>query len=254
MPKVAREARDAAALISFGLRPRLRPENEAAYGDLLARFRVDAEFRSVVEGVADGLGLLVLGAGPFGLALGVREGSPFALRLSDYKANLSVEDRLLHGLVHLAVAAYCYPTAASLDDEAAVQRVSTTGLERYLRAACERLAQRFPDVDPRDDQLELEQAWRIYHRRNATRDTPDGRRATRSTQGIIAHALETLADQGFLRRISDAEAGTYQALARYRIQVRELAAHEGYRLLVGAARAGDKATAGTATGMGVPVT
>ena len=167
---------------------------------------------------------------------GPQEGSVFALRLSDYKSSLTVEDRLLHGLVHLAIAAYCYPTAASLDDEAAVQRVSATGIERYLRDVCERLAGRLADVDPRDDQPELEQAWRIYHRRNATRDTGDGRRAPKSTQGIIGHALETLADQGFLRRVSDAEGGTYQALARYRIQVREMAAHEGYRLLVGAAR------------------
>lgn len=243
MARIAGEARDASVLISFGLRPRLRPENEAAYGSLLARYRVDADFRSLVESVADGLGLLVLGAGPFGLALGPQEGSVFALRLADYKTNLTVEDRLLHGLVHLAVAAYCYPTAASLDDEAAVQRVSATGIERYLRDACERLSQRFPDQDPLDDQPELEQAWRIYHRRNATRDTGDGRRAPKSTQGIIGHALETLADQGFLRRVSDTEGGTFQALARYRIQVRELAAHEGYRLLVGATRGAETAAA-----------
>lgn len=223
-------------LLVFGLRPRLRPENEPDYKALLERFRVDAEFRAVVESIADGLGLLILGAGPFGLALGPQEGSVFALKLADYKSNLSVEDRLLHGLVHLAIAAYCYPTAVSLDDEAAVQRVSVLSLERYLRDACERLSRRFGDADPRDDQPELEQAWRIYHRRNATRDTGDGRRSPKSTQGIIGYALEALAEQGFLRRVSEAEGGLFQALARYRIQVRELAAHEGYRLLVGAGR------------------
>jgi hypothetical protein len=252
MSRVADEARDASILIAFGLRPRLRPENEPDYGSLLARYRIDADFRSVVEAVAEGLGLLVLGGGPFGLALGPQEGSVFALRLSDYKSSLTVEDRLLHGLVHLAIAAYCYPTAASLDDEAAVQRVSATGIERYLRDVCERLAGRLADVDPRDDQPELEQAWRIYHRRNATRDTGDGRRAPKSTQGIIGHALETLADQGFLRRVSDAEGGTYQALARYRIQVREMAAHEGYRLIVGAARGGEAALASPTQPLGAP--
>lgn len=234
MPDAAREAGDAARLIACGLRPRLRPENEPDYATLLGRYRVDAGFREVVGAVAAGLGLSVLEAGQFGLSLAAEEGSVFALRLSDYRANLSVEDRLIHGLVHLAAAAYCYPTAASLDDEAAVQRVSVRGLEQYLREACERLASRFGDADPRDDQPELEHAWRIYHRRNATRDTGDGRRSPRSTQGMISYALETLADQGFLRKVGDADGDTYQALARYRIQVRELAAHEGYRLLAGA--------------------
>lgn len=226
-------AGDAARLIAFGLRPRLRPEAEPEYGALVTRYRVDAGFREVAGAVSGGLGLSILDAGPYGVVLGAEEGSPFGYRLADYRQGLTVDDRLLHGLVHLAAAAYCYPTAASLDDEAAVQRVTVHGVERYLREACQRLADHVGDADPREDQPELEQAWRIFHRRNATRDTGDGRRAGKSTQAMIHVALETLADQGFLRRMGDAEGGTYQALHRYRLQVRELAAHEGYRLLVG---------------------
>lgn len=224
-------AGDAARLVAFGLRPKLRPESEPDYGSLVTRYRVDAAFRDVVGAVSAGLGLAVLDAGPFGVVLGAEDGSPFAYRLGDYRQNLTVDDRLLHGLVHLAIAAYCYPTAASLDEEAAVQRVTVLGVERYLREACQRLAERAGDADPREDQPELEQAWRIFHRRNATRDSADGRRLGKSTQSMIHVALETLADNGFLRRITDAEGGTYQALHRYRLQVRELAASEGYRLL-----------------------
>lgn len=228
---------DAARLVACGVRPRLRPEADPEYGRLLDRYRVDGVFRRLTDEVASGLGLAILHAGVFGLALGAEEGSVFAYRLGDYRANLTVDLRLLHGLVHLAVAAYCYPTAQSLDEEGSVQRISVHSLERYLSDACERLADSNPQADPPEDQPELEQAWRLWRRRQSARETGDGRRTAQSTTGIISYALETLADQGFLRKVSEVEGDTYQVLARYRVQVRELAAHEGYRMLtaVGAA-------------------
>ncbi len=224
-------AEHAARLVGFGLQARLRPGAEPEYADLIQRYEGDGDFRALVAAVAAGLGLEVLEVGEFGLALGAESGSLFAYRLRDYRATPTVEDRLLHGLVHLGAAAYCYPSARDLDERGSVKRISVGGLELYLREVCERLAEQRGESDPREDQPETEQAWRIYHRRNATRDSARGRTHHKSTQGIVRHALEFLAEQGFLRKLSDEEGGTFQVLARYRVQVRELAAHEGYRLL-----------------------
>lgn len=231
LPAQLRSAERAARLLAYGLQPRLRPGGEPEYAELIQRYESDGDFRTLVAAVAAGLRLELLEAGEFGLALGAESGSLFAYRLRDYRATASVEDRLLHGLVHLGAAAYCYPSARDLDEHASVKRISVAALELYLREVCERLAEQQGESDPREDQPETEQAWRIYHRRNATRESTAGRTHHKSTQGIVRHALEFLAEQGFMRKLSDDEGGSYQVLARYRIQVRELAAHEGYRML-----------------------
>jgi hypothetical protein len=230
-PAHLQSAERAARLLAYGLQARLRPGGEPEYAELIQCYESDGDFRTLVAAVAAGLRLEVLEAGEFGLALGAESDSLFAYRLRDYRATTSVEDRLLHGLVHLAAASYCYPSARDLDERASVKRISVGALELYLREVCERLAEQRGESDPREDQPETEQAWRIYHRRNATRESPAGRTHHKSTQGIVRHALEFLAEQGFLRKLSDDEGGTFQVLARYRIQVRELAAHEGYRML-----------------------
>jgi hypothetical protein len=229
----AREAGAAAQLIAYGLQPRLRPAADGAYLDLLSRYRGEAAFRDVVEHVADGLGLAILDAEASGLVLAPRPDSVFALRLTDYRANLGVNERLLHGLIHVAIAAYCYPTPASLLDDD-VRVCSVAAVERWLRDAAERLRERHGDVDPDADQPELEQAWRLYLRRQPVRETADGRAGVSTTGGMVKFALERLADHGFLVKLSDADAGTYRALHRYRVEVRELAAVEAYRVLTGA--------------------
>ena len=98
---------DAAQLIAFGLRPRLRPSHAAAYAELLQRYRGESPLREHVALIARGLGLVVLGEVDQGLVLGAEEGGPFAVRLLDYRrSGLSVEERLCHGLIHLAIAAW----------------------------------------------------------------------------------------------------------------------------------------------------
>lgn len=234
MSAAALDAGAAAQLVGFGLSPRLRPAGDPAYAALVERFATDTGFADVVEQVAGGLGLAVLDVGASGIVLAPGPESPFAQRLSDYRANLSVNERLLHGLVHLAIAAYCYPTAASLG-EGDVRTCSVAAVERYLRDAATRLRERHGERDPDADTPELEQAWRLYLRRQATRDTADGRVGVSTTSAMVRFALERLAEQGMLTRTSDAEGGTYQALQRYRVEVRELAAGQAYRVLTAAA-------------------
>lgn len=228
------DAGAAAQLIGYGLQPRLRPAATPSYAHLVERHLGDVAFRDLVEHIADGLGLVVLDvSGPSGLTLAAVQGSPFELRLGDYRANLSADDRLLHGLIHLGIAAYSFPTSASLTDDD-VRTASVAQVEASIRSACTRLAQRAGPADPSADQPETEQAWRLYLRRASTRDTADGRVGVNTTTGMVKYAFERLVAAGLASRASDAGGGTYRMLGRYRIGVRELAATAAYRELLDA--------------------
>lgn len=218
---------DAARLLAYGLRPGIRPSKEPDYAELLRRYRLESPLRERVIAVASGLGLAVLGETDLGIVLGAEEEGPFALRLNDYRRNLSVEDRMCHGLVQLAVAAWCFPNARALEDPDSIAgaRVSVRRLVEHLVGLCEELKERSAG-DPDAGSPELQEAWRTILARAATRATPDGRRAAATLAGMVAHALEFLERGGLMRKIGDADGGTWQALAAYRLQVRELAAHD----------------------------
>lgn len=221
-------AEDAARLLGYGLRPTLRPSKEPDYAQLLRRFRLESPLRERVVAIASGLGLVVLGDTDLGIVLGAQERGPFAMRLSDYRrSNLSVEERMCHGLVQLAIAAWCFPNARALEDPDSIAgtRVSVRRLVEHLVGLCEELKERSGE-DPDAGTPELHEAWRTILGRAATRGTPDGRRAAGTLTGMVAHALEFLERGGLMRKIGDADGGTWQALAAYRLQVRELGAHE----------------------------
>ena len=234
------DAGAASQLIGYGLQPRLRPASAPAYARLVERYRGDVAFRELVDHVADGLGLVVLDvAGATGVTLAATEGSAFELRLADYRANLSTDDRLLHGLIHVGIAAYGYPTSASLTDDD-VRQASVADVEAFIRAGCLALAERAGGADdPSPDQPETEQAWRLYLRRQSARETADGRVGVSTTTGMVKYAFERLVSAGMATRVSDAEGGTYRLLGRYRIGVRELAATSAYRQLMDALADGD---------------
>jgi hypothetical protein len=226
------DAADAAQLLSYGLQPRLRPAGTAGYAELVSRYQADVGFRDLVGAVADGLGVTVLDvSAASGVVLAAVPGSPFELRLGDYRANLSADDRLLHGLVHVGIAAYAFPTPASLADDD-VRQASVNAVESFLRSACERLRDRAGPDGVADDRSEFEQAWRLYLRRQPTRDTADGRVGASTTVGIVKYACERLVTAGMATRVSDRDGGTYRLLSRYRIGVRELAATRTYHVLM----------------------
>src|SRR4051812_12866917 len=101
----------AAELVAFGLRTGARPTDGNPYGQLLERYRTSTSFRDAVDTIAGGLGLIVLGAPPrAGLVLTTQPGSVFAVRMADLRSgNLGADDKLIAGLVVLAVAAYAFP-------------------------------------------------------------------------------------------------------------------------------------------------
>lgn len=225
------QIRDAARLIALALEPERRPTSDADYGRLIRLWQDEPQFEQVVRAVATGLGLRIIDVSDFGATIGAHPDSPFGLTVADYRQNLTSEERLIHGLVQVGLAAYLYPRTEDLESEAEIRTASVLELETYLRETCEQLSAQHRDLDAPADAPELDRAWRAYLRWPSTRETSDARRAAKTTTGVIAHALARLAELGLLRRVGDAKGGIYQALRRYRVQVRELALHDALAAL-----------------------
>jgi hypothetical protein len=231
MTVTAPDLRDVGILISCALRPKNRPAADPIYREVLGRYRTEPDFRNATIYVLDGMDLQVLSeAAELGLILGPRRESLFAARLSDVPNVAGVEQRLLVGLITAGVAAYAFPTADAFDDDR-VRWVRVADLERFLRETCESLKR---DADAPLDDEGLEEAWRVYERMPAVHRPEKGRTAGRLSPSCttywVGNVLAWLTDQG-MARPADRGADTYQLLERFRVQVREMAGHEAYRLL-----------------------
>ncbi|WP_138733589.1 hypothetical protein [Modestobacter excelsi] len=222
---------DAARLISYGLRPKMLPARDEEYRTLVGRARTDDDFTAAVHAVAAGLGLVVIEVTErTGIVVASTEDSPFAIRMTDYARRTSSEgkaaERVVHALAHLGAATLAYPRPADLADESYIGRISTEGVDAFVREACARLADRVDDehTDASATEPDLDAAWRVYARRARTGSTGDGRKLSTSTIGVTSKALAFLADQGLLVRTSDDRGGTFRTTPRYRAQVREAGA------------------------------
>jgi hypothetical protein len=224
----------AGRLIQWGLQPRVRPGSEPEYGELVDAYRSRAEFRRTVDEFADGLGLFVLDVSDHGIVLSPHEDSFFRLRAADYRpSSTRVEDRLLDGLVHVAIATVLFPRPGDLDDDLDRPRppVTVHEVEEHLRALADALAEAHknaPDPEQGAHQEGLHRAWRIYHERYAVRETETERRGRRSTTGIIEYALERLRDQGCMVTTEYAGQPAWQPTRRFNVLVQELAASALY--------------------------
>ncbi|MFJ8077045.1 hypothetical protein ACIQ7Q_24670 [Streptomyces sp. NPDC096176] len=238
------DLQDAAELVRYGCRPRLRPLADARYRDLLQRFRMDSLFRDRVEAIAQGLGAEVIAAHPQeGLVLHPQDGGLFTYRLK-HDLRRTAEQRLVLGLVHVAIAARVYPTEHDLDDES-VKRVSVGEVDDFLRHLVEQLreASKGEDGLPMPDAA-VDAVWRLYARRPGGKPTPGGRGVTQSsTQSVIREALEWLVHQGMAMAAPELGAGHYRLMHRFRLQVREAAALPAFEALRDIRRAQDAAAA-----------
>jgi hypothetical protein len=249
-PITTADAGEAARLVSFGLRPKQLPARDLIYADLVRRYQSDPGFADLVEAVAAGFGIAVLAVNmQSGAVLAAMSESPFEVKIDEYARRVSLRDRqmekVLHGLIHLAVAALCFPRPDDLANDTYVGRVAVEHVDQVVREACrmldERAAAAEDNTDPPDNAPMLERAWRAYARRSATAATKDGRLAADSTRGMITKALRFLADQGFLHQVNDENGGTFRTTPRYQVQVRELAAEQAFDELIalGVIAAGD---------------
>lgn len=236
------DAADAARLIALGMRPRLLPARDLIYSDLVRRHLEDATFAELTTAIADGLGLVVLACAPqTGLVLAATDQSPFAMKIDEYARRTAFRERreverVLHGLIHLAIGAVAYPRPDDLANDSYLGRVSVEQVDGLVREACrmldEKAAAAEENNDPLDDAPGLERTWRIYARRPAAATTKEGRLAPDSTRSMITKALKFLTDQGFLTAVGSDGGGTYRTTPRYQVQVRELAAEAAFTELL----------------------
>lgn len=206
-------------LLAFALRPRRIADADDTYGQLRDRYRDEPSFTATVDAAAQGLALRVLSAGELGLVLTPEVGSVFAARTGDYaEVGSGVEHRLLHGLAHLAIAAYCYPTPSALGDLRVI-RILPDRVEQETTEVAQRLAADAPD-DVRVDSEELRDAWRAWLALPAVHRTGTGRLARHASRAyFLDAALRWLADQGLLTTDGESWATT----DAYRVHVRDIA-------------------------------
>jgi hypothetical protein len=234
------DAEDAAQLIAYGFRPKLRPNRDDVYAALVRRYDEDPGFEQLVRKSASGLGLRIIGITMrAGAVFGALPGSAFETKLEHYarqarQAHQRESERILHGITHLAIATLCFPRPEDLADDGYVGQATVAAVDDLVRQTCmeldKRVAEAEENSDPLADAPELERVWRVYLRRPEAGSTGDGRKLPPSTEAIVAKALRYLADQGMLIEAEDDErpVKVFRATSRYQLQVRELAAVEAY--------------------------
>ena len=221
----------AGRLIQWGLSPRAVPLQEAEYEQLIERYLDTGAFRTLVRDLARGLGLMVLDAGPHGIVLAPTIDSVFELRGANFRPSASgADDRLLDGLVQLAIAAAVFPRAQDLDEESTVARPPLTveEVDDTLRALCDRIGETHkgePDPEAADETAGLYEAWRVYRRRVAAMETRDDRRSSRTTRRVIEYGLERLRDAGCFVREERGGVARFQPTWRYQVLVKEFTAN-----------------------------
>src|ERR1041385_8388067 len=220
-------------LIRFSLLPRLLPSGDPEYLALVREFLSSPGFQDMTSALARGLGLRVLSATiQSGLVLGTTTDSPFQLHREDYHSRMSASDRIVQGLVHLGIAAWCFPRAEDLReaDDVLPARITVEELVEYLHLVCEELKAR-EERSIAVPSAEVRMAWQHILALGKYSDSTDGRGSFATLAGKIRFALNFLTDHGFLKREGSDEHPSWLARPSFRIHVRELAGHEAFSLV-----------------------
>lgn len=220
-------------LIRFALSPRLLPSGEPEYLGLVREFLSNSTFQDITGALARGLGLRVLSASvQSGLVLGTTVDSPFQLHREDYHSRMSASDRIVQGLIHLGIAAWCFPRAEDLReaDDVLPARITVEELVEYLHTLCEQLKSR-EEHNIAVPSAEVRMAWQHVLALGKYADSADGRGSFATLAGKIRFALNFLADHGFLKREGSDEHPSWLARPSFRIHVRELAGHEAFSIV-----------------------
>jgi hypothetical protein len=220
MTSQVEQARQAARLVAFAMRPKLAAGADADYGSLCREYRVDAGFRELVEAVAAGLDLTILAVTDYGLVITPDLGSVFEYRLADFaKRNWDAEKRTLTGLALAGIAASCYPRDEDLESDITVRR-TILQIESLITEVAQRYSQGGEGLPADVD----EPVWQAWSATPQTRQLQKGRYAADCRLGIIQNLCSVLEEQGFAK--STTTAGTFQFTDRFRIQIRDCAGHD----------------------------
>src|SRR2546430_15856872 len=171
---------DAGRLIQWALQPRKHPAAEPEYRDLLAHYHDHPPFRDAIQAIADGLKLSIVKVSTFGMVIAPSEDSVFAVAPLNYRPSGSADERLIDGLIQVAIIATIYPNAQDLEDDATLARPAITidDVEATLQNICNQLEERSRSLpDPLIDDLEagFYEAWRVYRDKARAKTTEDGR-------------------------------------------------------------------------------
>lgn len=230
------DAQLAARLIYFGLNPKLRPAQDPEYQALVDRYLDSDAFATLTREIAEGLTVRILRTSAHGIVVVPHEGSAFAMSAGDYRAGTArtAEDRLLDGLVQIAIAARVYPTPRELTDDLEDLRppLVVEDIEETMRNLCEKLeaeSRANPDPNASDEERGLQEAWRVYHRRPSAIKTKDDRDAARATMRLIRKTLDAMCEHGLFTRITKGKDTAYRPTWRYQTLVQEMAASYAYQ-------------------------
>ena len=217
---------DAGRLIQWALRPHARPATEEEYQDLVDRYRDQVLFRECVQAICRGLGIAVTAAGQRGVILTPDDDSVFAMTAEDYRRSGNAEDRLIDGFILVAILATFYPRAQDLEEDPLLARPPLTveEVERTLRMLCEHLeeaARTQPDPTVQEVTAGLDEAWRAYQNRVATKTTSDGRASASTTLQMIRRAFGTLQQHGCASIVSRNGTEAYQPTWKYQVMTQE---------------------------------
>lgn len=217
----------ATRLIACGLTPGRSVTRDPEYRHLVALWGANQDgFRTRAMEVASGLSLRIADVSPqFGIVLvPTSRHSPFAARASDIRKRADAFSTGAIAIVQVAVAATFFPTADLLGEgsqplpqrSSDVLRVLNTLIARYEASG----------VDGEERQAA---AWGQL---SALPERIDGaRRASlASREGIISIVLGELAAASLLRETNDTAGLLYTATHRWRVQVRDAAGHDLFRL------------------------
>lgn len=231
-------AEQAGRLAAFALRPTLLPSGQPEYHSLVRRFLSDAPFQRVTEAFLQGLGLRVLGVSEaFGLVLGAEADSAFAVRRDDYGRLRTTTDRLVQGIVHLAIAAWCFPRAEDLNESemVAAPRLTVESLVEHLVQLCEECRRQDGGEDSSPEE-ELRTAWQALLALGKYSDSAGGRESFNTLAGKAQHAMAFLVEQGLFKRDDRDNKPGWMARPAFRLHVRELAGHRAWQIINQAAQ------------------
>jgi hypothetical protein len=224
---LANSAFDAGRLLAFALRSQ-NPLTSKDYSELLQKYDDDTALRTIADSICDGLGLRVVYVGKQGMVLTPSDASPFRLTAENYRSGMSSEERILNGLIQVAVAAYSFPRAETLaqDDDIQPALVTAQQLAEYLREFGE-AEQRNLTNAPDHVETEERKLWRDVLVQALTKETSAKRESPKSLTGMCRYALEFLVKQGLMRPV-DEKKGIYQGTSTFRIRLKY---HGGHALL-----------------------
>jgi hypothetical protein len=223
----------AGRLIQWALQPGATPNQNDEYNNLIELYLDRLDFREKVDKIADGLGLLILPEvrSGYSIVLAPKSDSVFLMRMHDYRSssNYTTDNRLLDGLIHIAIAATVYPRDRDLLEDPTTRRnpMTVDEVEAALRQIVDQLEENSHNLDPINSAEGLYEAWRVYKNRPSTKETKDNRAASGTTRRMIEEAFEYLCQQRCFKKIGN----TYQPLRRYQILVQEYAASHLYQMI-----------------------